>query len=182
MADKYLLDANVFIQAKNMYYRFDFCGGFWDWVRAAHNAGHVYTCRKVLGELAAGPQGEVDAAHAWAKSMPSTFFIDDAQDADVMKNYATVMNWAAAANYNPNAKANFAKATAADAFLIAVAMKHSYGIATQEKSNPNTVKKIYLPDAATAHGVPTTYVYDMLSTLADSTFVMKPPPLNGQPA
>jgi hypothetical protein len=32
----YLLDANVFIQAKNLYYGLDFCPAFWDWL-IAHN-------------------------------------------------------------------------------------------------------------------------------------------------
>jgi Domain of unknown function (DUF4411) len=27
----YLLDANVFIQAKNLHYGFDFCPAFWEW-------------------------------------------------------------------------------------------------------------------------------------------------------
>ncbi len=35
----YLLDANVFIDAKNRYYGFDFCPGFWDWVDLAHAMG-----------------------------------------------------------------------------------------------------------------------------------------------
>ena len=170
---KYLIDANVFIQAKNMYYRFDFCGGFWDWMKSAHARGHVYSCRKVLSELAAGPSD--DPAYGWAKALPSTFFIDDAQNVGVMKHYSSIMNWAHASKYNAAAKAQFAKATTADAFLIAVAKEHGYGIATQEKSNPDTVKKIYLPDAAAAHGVDTVYVYDLLSSLAVSTFILKPP-------
>ena len=29
---RYLLDANVFIQAKNLHYGFDFCPAFWDWL------------------------------------------------------------------------------------------------------------------------------------------------------
>ena len=29
-AARYLLDANVFIEAKNRYYGFDFCPAFWD--------------------------------------------------------------------------------------------------------------------------------------------------------
>lgn len=29
---KYLLDANIFIQAKNLQYGFDFCPAFWDWL------------------------------------------------------------------------------------------------------------------------------------------------------
>ena len=28
----YLLDANVFIQAKNLHYGLDFCSAFWDWL------------------------------------------------------------------------------------------------------------------------------------------------------
>jgi hypothetical protein len=27
----YLLDSNIFIQAKNLHYSFDFCPAFWDW-------------------------------------------------------------------------------------------------------------------------------------------------------
>jgi hypothetical protein len=34
----YLLDANVFIQAKNLHYGFDFCPGFWDWLVASNSA------------------------------------------------------------------------------------------------------------------------------------------------
>ncbi len=29
---RYLLDANVFIEAKNLYYAFDICPGFWTWM------------------------------------------------------------------------------------------------------------------------------------------------------
>lgn len=171
---KYLIDANVFIQAKDMYYRFDFCGGFWDWMKAAHAAGHVCSCRKVLNELAAGPKG--DPAHAWAVALTPTFFLPDTQDSAVMNHYNTIMAWANGSKYNQAAKNHFAKATTADAFLIAVAKQHGYRIATQEKSNPDTKKKIYLPDAAKENGVETVYVYDMLSELADSTFVMKAKP------
>ena len=28
----YLLDSDVFIQAKNLHYGFDFCPAFWDWI------------------------------------------------------------------------------------------------------------------------------------------------------
>ena len=28
----YLLDANVFIQAKNLHYGLDFCPAFWEWL------------------------------------------------------------------------------------------------------------------------------------------------------
>ena len=32
----YLLDTNVFIEAKNRYYAFDIAPGFWTWLDTAH--------------------------------------------------------------------------------------------------------------------------------------------------
>lgn len=169
MLNKYLIDANVFIQAKNMYYRFDFCGGFWEWVSVAHSAGLVYTIKKVKDELTAGN----DDCTRWVKSMPSSFFLEDMSDGKVMSEYANIMKWSNAADFKQAAKDEFAKPTVADAFLIAVAKAHNYSIVTQEQGNPSARRKIYLPDAAAAHGVRTKYVYDMLSAHTSSTFVHK---------
>ena len=45
----YLLDTNVFIQAKNLYYGFDFCPAFWDWLgrgaQPRHGLQHRACCR-----------------------------------------------------------------------------------------------------------------------------------------
>ena len=43
----YLLDANVFIQAKNLHYGFDFCPAFWDWIDRENAAGKVYSIEKI---------------------------------------------------------------------------------------------------------------------------------------
>lgn len=56
----YLLDANIFIQAKNLHYGFDFCPAFWDWPVENNGAGRVFSIEKVGDELqAAGGEGEV---------------------------------------------------------------------------------------------------------------------------
>ncbi len=34
-----LLDANIFIQAKNLHYGFDFCPAFWDWLAEQNRDG-----------------------------------------------------------------------------------------------------------------------------------------------
>ena len=49
----YLLDADVFIQAKNLHYGFDFCPAFWDWI-ANSGTGLVLSIEKVGDELLAG--------------------------------------------------------------------------------------------------------------------------------
>jgi hypothetical protein len=37
----YLLDANIFIEAKNHHYGFDLCPGFWDWLKLSNTIGPV---------------------------------------------------------------------------------------------------------------------------------------------
>ncbi len=48
---RYLLDANVFIQAKNLHYGFDFCPAFWDWLIRRNEDGTVASVEKVADEL-----------------------------------------------------------------------------------------------------------------------------------
>lgn len=43
----YLLDANVFIQAKRLHYGMDFCPAFWDWL-IAKNATRKYSALRRL--------------------------------------------------------------------------------------------------------------------------------------
>ena len=44
----YLLDSDVFIQAKNLHYGFDVCPAFWDWFIAAALAGdHVVVTHEI---------------------------------------------------------------------------------------------------------------------------------------
>jgi hypothetical protein len=45
----YLL--NVFIQAKNLHYGFDFCPAFWDWLVENNAAKRVFSIEKVGDEL-----------------------------------------------------------------------------------------------------------------------------------
>jgi hypothetical protein len=43
----YLLDANVFIEARRRYYGLDFCPAFWDWLIAASARGAVYSIERI---------------------------------------------------------------------------------------------------------------------------------------
>ncbi|MCG2592139.1 DUF4411 family protein [Ramlibacter sp. XY19] len=169
---KYLFDSNVFIQAKNLHYRFGFCGGFWDWVEAGHDKHLFFSVKKVQAELNSGKDG--DECKAWVQKLPAAFFVNDTSDKAVMKVYADLMTWAATStHYLPAAKAEFAGVKEADPFLIAVAKTHGYTIVTHEQSNPQKKNKIPLPDAAAHFGVTTAYVYDVLSQHASSTFKLK---------
>jgi hypothetical protein len=58
----YLLDANVFIQAKNLYYGFDFCPAFWEWLIKNNASGKIFSIEKVGDEIDAG----TDELSTWA--------------------------------------------------------------------------------------------------------------------
>ena len=59
----YLLDADVFIRAKNLHYGFDFCPAFWDWLIRQNQAGTLYSIERVGDELKAGD----DQLAEWAR-------------------------------------------------------------------------------------------------------------------
>jgi hypothetical protein len=42
----YLIDSDVFIDAKNRHYAFDIVPAFLDWIEQAHKAGTVFTVQK----------------------------------------------------------------------------------------------------------------------------------------
>lgn len=50
----FLLDANTYIHAKNLYYSFDFCPAYWDWLDTKFAAGRVASIDIVANELIAG--------------------------------------------------------------------------------------------------------------------------------
>ncbi len=65
----YLLDANVFIDAKRNHYRFDPCPGFWEWLDHAHEMDVVASIEKVRSELV----GTEDELSDWARASTGRF-------------------------------------------------------------------------------------------------------------
>jgi hypothetical protein len=89
----YLLDANVFIEAKNAYYGFDFAPGFWDWLDWEHANGNVYSIEKARDELIGGDDELAD----WAKNKDHNFFL--APDETMLPTLATIAAWARSGRY-----------------------------------------------------------------------------------
>ena len=69
----YLLDADVFIQAKNLHYGFDFCPAFWDWLDRAHLDGRVFSIERVATEMVASGDQLAD----WAAERTAMFLAPD---------------------------------------------------------------------------------------------------------
>ncbi|SHF47085.1 protein of unknown function [Ruegeria intermedia] len=149
----YLLDANVFIQAKNLHYGFDFCPAFWEWLGVQNTAGKVASIEKVADEIASGE----DDLSNWAQAMGRAFFrpADDA----VLPALGTVSTWASGQGYDPAAVATFLQV--ADYWLVSHALAHRCTVVTHEVP-ANSAKKIKIPNACIGLKVDCITPYEML--------------------
>lgn len=149
----YLLDANVFIQAKNLHYGFDFCPAFWDWLIENNRAGKVFSIEKVGDELEAGD----DALTTWAVERSADFFLKP--DTRTAGEFAKVSSWATSQNYEPAAVSTFLQI--GDYYLVTHALAHGFTIITHEVPK-NTTKQIKIPDACIGLKIKFMSPYEML--------------------
>lgn len=133
----YLLDSNVFIEAKNRHYGFDVVPGFWEWLDDAHGRGIVHSVNKVRDELL----GSEDELTDWAKARPNLFL---PPDDDVVYSLRDLATWATSRDYDEGAVNTFFQG--ADAYLVAHAHAHSLTVVTHEVA-ANTPTKIKIPNA-----------------------------------
>jgi len=148
----YLLDADVFIQAKNLHYGFDFCPAFWDWLDRANLDGRVFSIERVGTEIRAGGDELAD----WAAARAPMFL---APDQSALLSLQAVSEWAVAADYEPAAVSTFMQV--ADYYLIAQAHAGGHVVVTHEKV-ATTPKKIKIPNACIALRVKCMTPYEML--------------------
>lgn len=149
----YLLDANVFIQAKNLHYGFDFCPAFWEWLEVQNATGKVASIEKVADEIASGE----DDLSNWVHKMGRKFFLP--ADDKVLPALGTVSTWASSQGYDPAAVATFLQV--ADYWLVAHALAHRFTVVTHEVP-ANSAKKIKIPNACIGLKVRCINPYEML--------------------
>ncbi len=161
-APSYILDADVLITAKNQYYAFDICPGFWDSLIYFHGKGHIHSIDRVKNELLAGVKTE-NLVQWVEREVPSGFFLDADSEA-VIKAYTDVMLWAERnPGYFDYAKAKFA--TGADGWLVAYAMVHKLTVVTNEQPRPEAKREIKLPDVCNQFGVDYKDIFFVLRSL-----------------
>lgn len=149
----YLLDANVFIQAKNLHYGLDFCPAFWDWLIERNASRVVYSIEKVGDEIEAGQ----DELSAWASARGVAFFLKP--DAPLLGALAAVSAWTTSQSYDPSAVNTFLQV--ADYYLVAHALAHGHTVVTHEVPSVS-VKKIKIPSVCIGLGVKCMTPYEML--------------------
>lgn len=149
----YLLDANIFIQAKNLHYGLDFCPAFWDWLITCNSDQKIFSIEKVGDELSAVG----DELANWAAQRGPDFFLQP--DAKLLPALGTVSTWATSQRYEPAAVNTFLQV--ADYYLVAHALAHGYVVVTHEIASTST-KKIKIPDACIGLGIKCITPFEML--------------------
>jgi hypothetical protein len=162
----YLLDSDVFIQAKNLHYGLDFCPAFWEWLIASNTASFVFGTEKVGDEIEAG----ADDLAGWAAARGDGFFLKP--DAAILPALATVSSWTTGQNYEPAAVSTFLQV--ADFYLVAHALAHGHVVVTHEVAAAST-KKIKIPNACIGVGVKCMSPFEMLRH-ERARFILGPQP------
>lgn len=149
----YLLDANVFIQAKNLHYGLDFCPAFWEWLIESNDAGRAFTIDKVADEIDAGGDELTD----WMNSTGAKLIRQT--DTRVAAQFVTVSTWATGQQYEAVAINTFLPV--ADFYLIAHALADKHVVVTHEVP-ANSSKRIRIPNACIGLGLRFMTPYEML--------------------
>lgn len=159
----YLLDADVFITAKNLHYGLDFCPGFWEWLTVGHGAGTLASVEKVGDEIDAGG----DELSDWARDLPDGFF--QKPDATTITALARVGTWVTSNGYEPAAVTTFL--SIGDSYLVAQALAGGHTVVTHERPSDST-KRVKIPNVCLGLGVRVMTPFEMLR-LERARFVME---------
>ncbi len=160
----YVLDADVFIRAKNLHYGLDFCPAFWEWLIEKNAAGIVFSIEKVGDEV----QALADELSIWAADRGEVFF--RRPDDSVLPSLSEVSSWANTRAYEPSAISTFLQV--ADYYLVAQAHTNKDTIVTHEVPSAST-RKIKIPDACIGLGIKCMTPFEMLR-VERARFVLDP--------
>jgi len=159
----YLVDADVLIEAKDRYYGFGFCPGFWDWLDGQKQAGNIFSVERVGIEIGNGQ----DELTTWAAAQGSDFFLkpNAATVAAMATVTATVQTMKVNGQpYTPAAVTEFL--AAGDYYLISHALAHSHTVVTNETGHAQghqpSLKRLKIPNVCAALNVQCASVFKML--------------------
>ena len=152
---KYLLDSNVFIQAKNGPYSFEIAPGFWKWLESFSHEQSFLTIKEVRDELIEYD----DELKDWILNFPRNYFIE--ADLAIQSNLKTITNYVMTnTSFTPHYRNDFL--AKADPWLIATALTRDYVVVTHEvKAGPGT-RKVKIPNVCDYFGVNYINVFNLM--------------------
>lgn len=166
MSFRYLLDANTYIQAKNLHYRMEIVPGFWDWLDLQMGRNEVGSIDMVFDELTAGGDSLAD----WAgERKDRTLAVDDENTQSI---FAEVANFVMVHPvYQETHTSSFLDG--ADPWLIAGAAASGATVVTHEARVPADSKKPKIPNVCEEFEVPYFSTFDLMGKLS-ARLVLEP--------
>ncbi len=158
--EKYLFDANTFITAKNTFYSFDIAPSYWVKINELAEKEKFSIIDRVYDELVFPDkknQEKEDELSFWIRTKYKGK-VHTTRDTKVVEMYAQIIQKMTQdppyiSHYLTSAKANFARASNADAWLVAYAKVFDYTIVTFETYNSEEKKNIKIPVVCKEFGV-----------------------------
>ncbi len=155
---RYVLDANVFIEAAHRYYAFDLAPGFWQALLENAANGRIQSIDRIKDEI---EQGD-DELKNWVNSDPGWFASTD--QTDIIDAYRRIMSWVQrSGQFSDAAKGEFARG--ADGWLVAYAMVNGNVVVTHEQFAPDVRKTVPIPNVCREFGVTYVDTFQMLRDL-----------------
>lgn len=159
----YLLDANSFIQAKNLHYRMGVVPGFWEWLLKVHETVDIRSIDRVYDELTKN-NNDPDELHKWSTAHKA--FFKDSTSIQIQQIYGDIANHVAAHPVYSQAEVQRFLG-GADPWLIAAARALGGIIVTHEVIVPETSRKVKIPNIAREFDVEWMDVFDLLELTED---------------
>ena len=159
----YLIDSNVFIQAKNLHYDFDVFPGFWEWLQRNESC-LLGSIEEVYKELIKSN----DELSSWVRNCKPNFFAEpNAETIDKFKK----VNEYVISKYETAISSKFLKG--ADPWLIAQACAHNCIVVTNETLVPAISKQAKIPNICAQFNVTCITPFQMLKDLK-ARFILEP--------
>ena len=152
---KYLLDSSVLIQAKNEYYKFEFCPAFWELLETLNNDQKLISIDRVFTEILDGD----DYLISWSKNKGRNLF-ENTNTPNIQNSMNIINKWLENnKEFDDAMVANFIDG--ADIWLIASAISWDCTVVTQEKVRKSKAK-IQIPDVCIQFKINCISTFDML--------------------
>ena len=162
MSNKFLLDANAFIEAKDRYYGFDVCPGYWSSLLVQHDSKRLFSIDRIADEL----NEQDDVVKQWIENeVPDTFF-KKTEDQAVIDKFQEMVNWVySQPQFTDAAKTEFA--SVADGWVIAYAAVNGLVVVTHEQFAPEAKRKVPMPNVCVEFDVEYVDTFSMLRELGE---------------
>lgn len=162
MSNRYLLDANAFIEAKNRYYGFDLCPGFWDSLVVQHDNKRVFSVDRIADELLE----QKDEIADWIENRAPETFFKKTEDQAVINQFQQMTNWVfGQSRFLDAAKAEFA--SVADGWVVAYAAVNGLVVVTFEQYEPQAKRRVPIPNLCVEFDVEYVDTFAMLRDVGE---------------